>query len=117
MTTVVPDQVASGKIFPPGDAEPGTDTKEGETYSIPPLGKPQQEKKFWFQRSGNYDPDAIATLVSTATTPPLFDHGTRIQLPDQFADGPFCPAQCLRCSRDCCAVPAPRRLVSGSNRR
>lgn len=58
MTTVVPEQVTSGKILPPSDTEPGS-----ETYSIPPLGKPQLEKKFWFQSSTNYDPNAIATQV------------------------------------------------------
>lgn len=58
MTTVVPDQITTGKVLPPGDLEPG-----GDSYSIPPLGKPQPEKKFWFQRSANYDPNAIATQV------------------------------------------------------
>ncbi|KAJ5159952.1 Major facilitator superfamily domain general substrate transporter [Penicillium canariense] len=31
---------------------------------IPPLGKPQNERRFWFQRTKNFDPDAIATLPS-----------------------------------------------------
>ena len=33
--------------------------------SNPPLGVPVQEKRFWFQRTKSYDPDAIATLVSS----------------------------------------------------
>jgi hypothetical protein len=29
----------------------------------PPLGAPNAEKRFWFQRAKSYDPDAVATLV------------------------------------------------------
>ncbi|KAF2474920.1 MFS general substrate transporter [Lindgomyces ingoldianus] len=32
--------------------------------SVPPLGVPHEEKRFWFQRARSYDPDAIATLPS-----------------------------------------------------
>ena len=31
---------------------------------IPPLGEPHTEKRFWYQRSDNYDPDAVATQPS-----------------------------------------------------
>ncbi|KAK4611532.1 hypothetical protein CLAFUW4_13335 [Fulvia fulva] len=31
---------------------------------IPPLGEPHTEKRFWFQRTETYDPDAIATQPS-----------------------------------------------------
>lgn len=65
MATVIPEQVSSEKTFPLEDAEPGIDTKETETVSpVAPLGKPHEEKKFWFQRTKTkYDPDAIATQV------------------------------------------------------
>jgi hypothetical protein len=33
------------------------------TGDIPPLGVPGEEKRFWFQRSKGYNPDAIATQV------------------------------------------------------
>lgn len=37
---------------------------------VPPLGVPKEEKRFWFQRTQNYDPNAIATQVSA---PQFFD--------------------------------------------
>jgi hypothetical protein len=36
---------------------------------IPPLGKPQNERRFWFQRTRDYDPDEIATLPSVFDDP------------------------------------------------
>lgn len=36
---------------------------------IPPLGKPQNERRFWFQRRAGYNPDAIATLPSVFDDP------------------------------------------------
>lgn len=42
--------------------------------AIPPLGAPQSEKRFWYQRANkNYDPDAIATQVCSS----LFSYLTR----------------------------------------
>ncbi|KKA30057.1 hypothetical protein TD95_003581 [Thielaviopsis punctulata] len=35
----------------------------------PPLGVPHQEKRFWWQRTRNYDPSAIATLPSVYDDP------------------------------------------------
>jgi hypothetical protein len=31
---------------------------------IPPLAAPNEEKRFWFQRTKNYEPNAVATQVS-----------------------------------------------------
>lgn len=42
------------------------DTSDTDT---PPLGKPQNERRFWFQRTRNYDPDEIATLPSVYDDP------------------------------------------------
>jgi hypothetical protein len=49
------------------------DTKEAKeaTSSIhstdsTPLGVPQQEKRFWWQRGKEYDPGAIATQVNSS---------------------------------------------------
>jgi hypothetical protein len=35
----------------------------------PPLGKPQNERRFWFQRTKEYDPDENATLPSVFDDP------------------------------------------------
>ncbi|PSN64875.1 MFS general substrate transporter [Corynespora cassiicola Philippines] len=39
------------------------------TEDAPPLGVPNAEKRFWFQRSKAYDPNAIATLPSVYDNP------------------------------------------------
>jgi len=62
MATVIPDRISRGEKLGHDDAESGVN-KEDELHSIPPLGKPREEKKFWFQRGNGYDPDAIATQV------------------------------------------------------
>lgn len=61
MPTVVPEQTALDK----GDLDAieASVEKREISYSIPPLGQPRDEKKFWFQRGENYDPHAIATQV------------------------------------------------------
>ncbi|KAI0876423.1 major facilitator superfamily domain-containing protein [Hypoxylon argillaceum] len=62
MPTIVPDQIAPEKL---GVDEIETDAEKKErTDSIPPLGLPQEERKFWFQRGKDYDPNAIATQPS-----------------------------------------------------
>ncbi len=43
--------------------------KSTEVYTIAPLGVPAEEKRFWFQRSRTYDPDAIATQPSVFDDP------------------------------------------------
>ncbi|KAI0115668.1 major facilitator superfamily domain-containing protein [Nemania sp. FL0031] len=62
MPTIVPDQTVPEKL---GDDEfeLGAEKKES-VDSIPPLGQPREEKKFWFQRGKDYDPNAIATQPS-----------------------------------------------------
>ncbi|CAG8955299.1 hypothetical protein HYFRA_00011281 [Hymenoscyphus fraxineus] len=50
----------------------GKATKDSasEVYaSIPPLGVPGKEKRFWFQRDKTYDPNAIATQPSVFDDP------------------------------------------------
>jgi hypothetical protein len=45
-------------------------TQTTEVYpSIPPLGAPAAEKRFWFQRDKTYDPKAIATQPSVFDDP------------------------------------------------
>ncbi|KAI0391451.1 permease of the major facilitator superfamily [Xylariaceae sp. FL0594] len=66
MATVVPGQIARGEK-PDGsdETESGLNGESEDTsIRIPPLGKPQEEKKFWFQRGKGYDPDAVATQPS-----------------------------------------------------
>ncbi|KAF3385115.1 putative transporter [Penicillium rolfsii] len=43
-------------------------TDSSDTDS-PPLGKPQNERRFWFQRTREYDPEEIATLPSVYDDP------------------------------------------------
>jgi hypothetical protein len=43
--------------------------KRASTEEIPPLGAPIEEKRFWFQRTRTYDPDAIATQPSVFDDP------------------------------------------------
>ncbi|CRK15674.1 putative transporter like protein [Verticillium longisporum] len=40
---------------------------------VAPLGAPIDEKRFWFQRRSNYDPDAIATQASVFDDPDTAD--------------------------------------------
>ncbi|KAF2645725.1 phthalate transporter [Massarina eburnea CBS 473.64] len=49
----------------------GTEVKVAD--DVPPLGVPGQEKRFWFQRAREYDPDAIATLPSVYDNPDTID--------------------------------------------
>lgn len=65
MATVIPDQIAADKVMSKDDAEYAVDEKSDTFRPSAPLGKPIDEKKFWFQRTkkSSYDPHAIATLV------------------------------------------------------
>ncbi|KAI0143158.1 major facilitator superfamily domain-containing protein [Xylariaceae sp. FL1272] len=69
MATVVPSQILSEKQLI--DDVGGAAEKEETVESIPPLGKPHEEKKFWFQRGKAYDPDAIATQPSVYDIPDI----------------------------------------------
>ncbi|KAI0468018.1 major facilitator superfamily domain-containing protein [Xylaria cf. heliscus] len=62
MSTVIPNQEALWKIDHEV-VEPAVEKGES-SCSIPPLGQPREERKFWFQRGKNYDPHAIATQPS-----------------------------------------------------
>lgn len=59
MPTIVPDQNEKLRRV----EIDGNFDKEDTSYSITPLGQPQEEKKFWFQRRKDYNPNAIATQV------------------------------------------------------
>jgi hypothetical protein len=64
MATVLPDRLRSEKLISHDDVEDVGATEKGPgEASIAPLGKPLEERKFWFQRIKNYDPYAIATQV------------------------------------------------------
>lgn len=84
MSTVI----AKGRGAPQGPPQGGVITNVSPTESlsdvgektpyvsetavsdVPALGEPIEEKRFWFQRSKkNYDPNAIATLVSNVPQP------------------------------------------------
>jgi hypothetical protein len=45
----------------------GTDSSI--TLDVAPLGEPQEERRFWFQRGKNYNPEAIATSPSVFDNP------------------------------------------------
>lgn len=47
-------------------AQDGTDSSNDD---IPPLGTPNDERRFWFQRSQEYNPEAIATQPSVFDNP------------------------------------------------
>jgi hypothetical protein len=59
-----------------GTNSPSSETKDEKVDEAPnvsvvetnsELGLALEEKRFWFQRQTQYDPDAIATLVWTAS--------------------------------------------------
>jgi hypothetical protein len=75
MATVVPEQI-NEKVIPADDTEYGQENNEPNSSAFLPLGKPQKEKKFWFQRTSNdYDPHEIATQVYSGRlgSPELLD--------------------------------------------
>lgn len=51
------------------DEKLGPDASTLSVNSIPPLGVPKEEKRFFFQRTRAYDPEAIATQVIFALYP------------------------------------------------
>ncbi|KAI0143357.1 major facilitator superfamily domain-containing protein [Pestalotiopsis sp. NC0098] len=75
MATVIPDQIAADKVMSKDDAEYAVDEKSDTFRPSAPLGKPIDEKKFWFQRTkkNSYDPHAIATLPSVFDVPEIAD--------------------------------------------
>jgi hypothetical protein len=62
MSTIVPDQVLRDEKFAHDKIEAGVE-EIYQIHPVPPLGKSREEKKFWFQRGKDYDPNAIATQV------------------------------------------------------
>ncbi|KAI1414421.1 MFS general substrate transporter [Hypoxylon sp. FL1857] len=67
MATVIPEQ-KSEKLILAEDAELGP-SEERIADAIPPLGKPESQKKLWFQRSKHYNLDDIATQPSVYDNP------------------------------------------------
>jgi hypothetical protein len=61
-TIIARDRAAAAEGDP--DSKMGPDTSTTSVNTIPPLGEPKQEKRFWFQRTGFFDRDAIATQAS-----------------------------------------------------
>jgi hypothetical protein len=61
-TVLVRDRAVRVERDPDSKLSPGTSTTSINT--IPPLGEPAQEKRFWFQRTKAFDADAIATQAS-----------------------------------------------------
>ncbi|KAF7554079.1 hypothetical protein G7Z17_g3185 [Cylindrodendrum hubeiense] len=51
----------------------GASDSDNASDSIPSLGAPVDEKRFWFQRGKTYDPDAIATQPSVFDDPSTAD--------------------------------------------
>ncbi|KAH8205052.1 hypothetical protein TruAng_000775 [Truncatella angustata] len=75
MATVVPDQIVTDKALSNDDTEYAAYEKSPNFRPVEPLGKPIDEKKFWFQRTKRnaYDPYAIATLPSVFDVPEIAD--------------------------------------------
>ncbi len=46
------------------DGKPGLNTSTTSVNTSPPLGEATYVKRFWFQRTKFYDPDAVATQAS-----------------------------------------------------
>ncbi|PQE23609.1 phthalate transporter protein [Rutstroemia sp. NJR-2017a BVV2] len=61
--------------------EKKVETNVTSIASIPPLGVPADEKRFWFQRNKTYDPSAIATQPSVFDDP---DTAKQYQPPDSW---------------------------------
>ncbi len=61
-TVLVRERAVKVERDPDSKQSPGTSSTSINT--IPPLGEPAQEKRFWFQRTKAFDPDAIATQVN-----------------------------------------------------
>ncbi|KAK0717876.1 major facilitator superfamily domain-containing protein [Lasiosphaeria miniovina] len=68
MATVLTKEKASrGEGDSDNKLDPDASTRS--VTSIPPLGAPIEERRFWFQRAKSYDPDAIATQASVFDDP------------------------------------------------
>ncbi|KAI0158041.1 MFS general substrate transporter [Hypoxylon sp. FL1284] len=61
MATVMPEKI-SEKAALAEEVEFGSDERIDD--AIPPLGKPEEHKRLWFQKSKQYDPNDIATQPS-----------------------------------------------------
>lgn len=47
------------------DSKLRADISTTSVNTIPPLGEPLPKKRFWFQKTKPYDPDAIATQAGS----------------------------------------------------
>jgi hypothetical protein len=66
-TVVKVSSKASDELRAAGLNKEANESSYSISSSIPELGEPLQEKRFFFQRGKAYDPDAIATQVCTST--------------------------------------------------
>ncbi|KAI1763277.1 MFS general substrate transporter [Hypoxylon sp. FL1150] len=62
MATVIPGKVSEKAIL--ADEIEFGPNEEATADVIPPLGKPEEHKRLWFQKSKQYDPNDIATQPS-----------------------------------------------------
>ncbi len=70
MATVLAKPILAKDILTVSEHDSGDDKKQAAdsvfvVTTIPPLGAPGYEKRFWWQRDKSFDPHAIATQVSS----------------------------------------------------
>lgn len=65
MTTLFSESLSKNAARESVSSVNATDSSD----DIAPLGQPDEERRFWFQRSKNFDPQAIATQPSVFDNP------------------------------------------------
>lgn len=68
-TIAAKDQVRVTQTERDPETKLGPESSTTSVNTVPPLGVPRQEKRFWFQRTAEYDPDAVATQPSVFDDP------------------------------------------------
>ncbi|KAI1505731.1 major facilitator superfamily domain-containing protein [Biscogniauxia marginata] len=71
MATVIPEKISPEKAFVHDKAGIGIEEKKETVESVPSLGKPEEARRFWFQRTKEYDLNAIATQKSIYDVPDI----------------------------------------------